>query len=287
MAAKTPPARRIILGGWLRAAREAAGYTVKTAAAALETDAAQISRSENGLRLVRPGEVLKLLDIYGVKDPARRARMKHLSQSLSRKDWFDRYDSVLDERGARDWLSLEQHAVWLRSYALSVVPGLIQTDQYARAIFTRTRSGKTDDEIGQLVAARIERQRRLDDETSFRFRIVMDEAVLHRTIGGKFVHRAQLQRLVDITEGAIPAVTLQVLPFSVGAHDSLDGAFTILGFDHLSIADLVCVEGRRAGVVLSEPDDLRDYANTFDQLMETALSAADSRDLIDSVIKEM
>lgn len=287
MASRTPSARRTLLGRWLRAAREAAGHTTRTAAELAETNEARISRVENGLVVAKAAEVSKLLDIYQVTEKSARSKIDRLTQTLDREDWFDRHGSILSERGYRDWLSLEQHAAWAHSYEALVIPGLLQTEEYARTIFSVGRPGIPEDHLDQLVSARLSRQRILTKDNDFKLWVIIDEAALRRPVGNRFTHRAQLIKLIDIAEGAIPSVSMQILSFSSGAHLGTEGAFTIFGFEPEAAADLVCIEGRRAGLVLSSSEDIKEYNFLFEQLAMQAQGPMPSRDIIYSVIQEL
>ena len=282
-----PPALRRVLGSWLRAAREAAGLSGQDAGKVIGVHHGHISRLESGHRTIKPVDMVKLLDAYGVSDKIERVRLERLAKVASQKDWFDRYGSLLTERGYRDWLSLEQHAAWARSYEVQVIPGLLQTEEYAREIFAAARPGTPAEDIDELVAARLARQKILTREDPFRFWVVVDEAALRRTVGNRFVHRAQLQRLVDIAEGALSSATVQVLPFSSGAHVGVEGAFTLLGFERDGSVDLVCLEGLRASTVLTGSEDLQAYAEVLQHLTGDALGVRPSHDLLVEIIKEL
>ncbi|MEV7011030.1 helix-turn-helix transcriptional regulator [Streptosporangium sp. NPDC051022] len=274
-----PTLRAQWLGKYLKEYREAAGLTLRQSGDYLQRDAGTISRVESGIIPARVADVLALLNLYGVDDRKVRDGLEQLSRDIWRKGWWDGYaaDSL---GGMLDHAWLETRAEGIRSYAVMLVPGLLQTRDYASAVITASGMGVPADQIERWVEFRMTRQRVLDTEAAPRLRVILDEAVLHRMIGGPEVMRVQLEHLSEaITR---PNVTLQVLPFTAGAHASLEGSFMI--FDMLEpYSDVTCVE-TRGGAVYTEAEGVENFARAYDSIHNAALTPDESATVIRSAI---
>ena len=194
-----------------------------------------------------------------------------------RKGWWAAYDDVLPS-GFDIFVGLEAETAGIRSYEISVVHGLLQTADYARAVIRETFPRYTAEQIDRLVDLRMARQGRLDDDPPLELWAILDEAVIRRTVGGAAVMRRQLTHL--LAEAGRPGVTLQVLPFSSGAHAAHGGPFSILEFPDRSDSEVVYVESVAGIIYLEKDKEVRVRAESFDRLRAAALSPSASADLI-------
>lgn len=268
-----PTMRRRRVAGELRRLRESARLTIEEVADKLECSASKISRIETGHVGVTPRDVRDMLELYGVAGDGREALVQ-LAREARTRGWWHAYNEVFT--GA--FVGLEADASSLRAYQALLVPGLLQTERYARAVIRALRPDATDTEIDRRVRARRERQRLLTDPAPPEYWAVLDEAVLHRRVGGAAVMAEQLSHLAAVA--ALPHVTIQVVPFATGAHPGMEGPFLILGFPEQADPDVVYVESTTNGVYLEMPPDVRRYAVMFDHLRAAALKPDYSVELI-------
>jgi transcriptional regulator with XRE-family HTH domain len=267
------------LGAELRRRREAAGVTIEVVAERLECSASKISRMETGHTSATPRDVRDLLEIYGVRGPEAE-ELVQISREARQKGWWHPYSTVLT--GA--YVGLEAAASSVRAYEQQVIPGLLQTEDYARAMIRAARPDIAEDEVDRRVRVRLGRQSLLSQDDPLELRVVLDEAVVSRPVGGDEVMRAQLQRLVEAAD--LPNVTLQVLPFEVGAHAGMDGTFAILDFPEPSDPDAVYAENATGGLFLEKGEELRKYIFIFDHIRAAALSPEESSALLAKLAKE-
>ncbi|MGW5370163.1 helix-turn-helix domain-containing protein [Streptomyces sp. NPDC004009] len=275
-----PAVRRRKLGAELRALRTGAGLTSGEAARLVGWHQSKVSRIETGASGVRAADVRLLLDAYGVDDRQLRELLLALTGSEDaggRNRWWHAYRGVLPPT-YRDFISLESQASGMRTLETTVVPGLLQTPEYARAV-TRAAVGGVDEErLDALVEVRLARQDVLRSEPPLELTAVLDEAVLRREVGGPGVMARQLDRLVEAAR--LPQVRLQVLPFSAGAHVGLTGPFVIFSFPRTSDLDVVVLDQLTSSLYLERKEDLMAYTEAFDSLRFHALSPEDSLDYI-------
>ncbi|MDQ0814656.1 transcriptional regulator with XRE-family HTH domain [Streptomyces sp. B3I7] len=273
-----PAVRRRKLGAELRAQRARAGLTSGQAASRVGWHQSKVSRIETGSSGVKPADVRLLLDAYGVVDPQLRELLLVLAGSEDgggRQNWWHAYRGVLPP-AYRDFISLESQASAMRTLETLVVPGLLQTPEYARAV-TRAAIGPPDDaNLDTLVEVRLARQDVLRADPPLRMSAVLDEAVLRREVGGPEVMEAQLRRLV--TAARLPHVRLQVLPFAAGAHIGITGPFVIFSFPSTSDLDVVVLDHLTSSLYLERKEELQAYAEAFSTLQSNALSPEDSLD---------
>ncbi|ONI70651.1 transcriptional regulator [Actinosynnema sp. ALI-1.44] len=270
---QSPTVRRRRLASELRRLREAARLTIEEVGERLECSASKISRIETGHVGVTPRDARDLLELYGVS-PDRLEALVQLSREARKKGWWHAYNEVFT--GA--FVGLESDASSLRAFQALLVPGLLQTEDYTRAVMRSIRPDWTEAEVERRVIARMERQRLLTDSDPPNYWAVVDEAVLLRTVGGPGVMHKQLLRLREIS--TLPNVTLQVVPFDAGAHSSMDGPFLILGFPEQMDPDVVYVDTTTGGVYLEEHSDVQRYTLMFDHLRASAASPDDSVHLV-------
>jgi transcriptional regulator with XRE-family HTH domain len=275
MASASPTVRRRELGARLRALRVAARLTTEDVAARMEVSLAKISRIETGGRGVSVADLRFLCDLYAAS-PEERDRLLVLTRESKRRSWWQQYG--LPESLAT-YIGLEDAAVSIQQYETSIVPPLLQTEDYARALVSGVGFDAPAEQVDQLVGARLTRQRILSSEPSPSLWAVIDEAALHRLVGGPGIMRAQLEALADRSRAK--NVTLQVIPYQAGAHPGVNSSFIILHLEE--VADVVYDEGLIGNFYLQSPGDVVRYRRTFDELRAVALGPQDSRKLIQAV----
>ena len=282
------PRRR--LGAELRTLRDQAGLTIEDVAKELECSISKVSRLETGKGIPKCRDVRDLLDRYGVTDPACRDRLMRWVRDGQRQGWWHDYSDVLapdpEDPLVPDNLSrfvaLEQDASEMRSFEVTLVHGLLQTEDYARAVLSTTSTADRE-ATDRLVELRMRRQDRLYvDEDPLTVHMVLDEALLHRPIGGEQVMRAQLKRL--LADAQRPNITIQVLPFSIGAHRAMDGSFMVLSFPDSDDNDLVYVESHVGQLYLEKEHDVEVYEQIFDALVEMCMTPEQSVTLVDKFL---
>ncbi|HZF90967.1 helix-turn-helix transcriptional regulator [Streptomyces sp.] len=275
-----PAVRRRKLGAELRALRTGAGLTSGEAARLVGWHQSKVSRIETGASGVKPADVRLLLDAYGVADPHFRELLLALAGSgggQGRDHWWHAYRGVLPPT-YRDFISLESQASGMRTLETSVVPGLLQTAEYARAVTRAAVEGLDEERLDALVEVRLARQDVLRSRPPLALSAVLDEAVLRREVGGPDVMHRQLRRLLEAAR--LPQVRLQVLPFSAGAHIGVTGPFVIFSFSNTSDLDVVVLDHLTSSLYLERKEDVGAYAEAFDALRKNALSLEESLDYI-------
>jgi transcriptional regulator with XRE-family HTH domain len=268
----SPTVRRRELGTRLRELRKGKDLTVDQVAAHLECSASKISRIETGQRGAMPRDVRDLCDLYGVTEQAERDRLVSLAREGKQQGWWQSYDLPIPT-----YVGLEAEAVSIRHYDSAIIPGLVQTAEYAYALHDVVIPALEDAVIEKQVKARLMRQQRLTGEPKLEYHVILDEAALHRSIGGSRVMAAQLDRLANAAR--LPNVTVQVIPYSAGAHPALDSTFNILEFSG-SLETVVYVEGLVGWIYIERPQDVKRYQTVFERLCAMALSPQESTDLV-------
>lgn len=265
----SPTVRRRRLSSELRRLRDRASLTIEDVAEKLECSSSKISRIETGHTSVNPKDTRQLLELYGVEAEQLEALVQ-LSKDARKKGWWHSYNEVFT--GA--FVGLEAETSSLRAFQALLIPGLLQTEDYMRAVIRAARPDATAAQVDKRVKARLARQQLLTDVDPPRYWAVIDEAVLHRRVGGDAVMRAQLNWL--IARAGLPHVTIQVLPFSAGAHAGMEGPFLILGFPEQADPDVVYVDNTTTGIYLEEPAEILRYTLMFDHLRAAALGPDDT-----------
>ncbi|WP_405655554.1 helix-turn-helix domain-containing protein [Streptomyces sp. RK9] len=275
-----PAVRRRKLGAELRALRGQAGLTSGEAAARVGWHQSKVSRIETGRSGVRASDVRLLLEAYEVDDPQLRELLVVLAggeDENGRPHWWHAYRGLLPP-AYRDFISLESQACRVRTLETTVVPGLLQTPDYARAVTRAALGGLPEEQVRALVQVRLARQDVLRSEPPLRLSVILDEAVLRRQIGGPEVLAGQLRRLLEAAR--LPQVRIQVLPFVSGEHIGLIGPFVILSFPNISDLDVVVLDHLTSSLYLERKEDLQAYTDAFNSLQGQALSVQDSMDFI-------
>jgi transcriptional regulator with XRE-family HTH domain len=274
---------RMLLGAQLRRLREAAGISAEKAGYEIRASRSKISRMETGRVGFKLRDIQDLLTLYGVLDEKQQARVMALAGRSREPEWWTRYNDVLPD-WFESYLGLESAATSIRSFETQFVPGLFQTEDYARAVTRLGHQTEPEPEIERRVGLRLKRQDLLSRARPPRIWVVMDEAVLRRPIGGVAVMRAQLFRLADVAE--LPGVRLQVVPFARGGHAAASGSFSILRFEEPDLPDVVYMEQLTSAVYLDQRTDVEHYLEVVDQLSSEALTPAATVLFIEQVIKE-
>lgn len=265
--------RRRQLARELRELRESSGYSLEVAALKLEWSTSKLSRIETGQQTVDIHSVRGMLDIYDLGGD-RAAHIQELCRAARQRGWWKAHG--LDDLG---YVAQESEASMVREFALSYVPGLLQTAEYARTLFAAAIPSPSAAVQQTWVEARMRRQRRLrSDSNPLRLVAVIDESVLRRPIGGTGLMRAQLEHLLTGTK--LSTVTLHVLPFGSCNYRVLASGFVVLGFGHLNEPDIVHVDHAIGMSQSDKKDEVRRATLSFDQLRSVALEPADSVELI-------
>ncbi|GAA0808432.1 helix-turn-helix domain-containing protein [Spirilliplanes yamanashiensis] len=276
---RSPTIRRRRLGAELRKYREQAGITIDVAADRLGCSKSKVSRIETGHNTATPKDVQDLLTVYGVNGTVAE-ELVQIAREARMKGWWHPYSTVLT--GA--FVGLEAAAQRIRAYEQQVVPGLLQTEHYAKAMLHTARPDIDEDEAERRVRVRMQRQSLLIQDDPIDLWVVLDEAVLSRPVGGDAVMRGQIVQLIEATE--MPNVTLQILPFEAGAHAGMDGTFTILDFPEDRDPDVVFAENATGGLFLEKNDELVKYHLIFNSLHTAALSPEESAAMLAKLAKE-
>jgi transcriptional regulator with XRE-family HTH domain len=269
---KGPSVRFRRIGRTLRELREDAGLTLSAAGRRLERSTASLSMIENGLQQIRPRDLAYILDFYGVPSGPVRASLLHLAQQGRQKDWMRSYEGRISAAGL-DYASCEADSAVIRGFELYLVPGLLQTEAYARAVMDAGLPSETRDNA-ELVAFRMARQKILARPDPPRLVVVIGEAALRQSVGGRDVMRAQLERLIEAA--ALDHVALRVLPFSAGARPGLDGRFNIFDLRAPGRLTVVVVEDLTRMSFRERDEEAIVFAAVFDRLRAAALDEARS-----------
>jgi transcriptional regulator with XRE-family HTH domain len=274
---RSPTVRRRELGALLRKLRTEKGLTVEQAAEQLMFSMSKLSRMETGHGAPSRRDIRDLCALYEVTDEAERERMLKLAAEGKQQAWWQSYDL-----GYATYVGLEAEAVSISAFQSSVVHGLLHTAEYARAGHYGAMPLLNPDQIELQIEAKLTRQRILTRDNPPKFSVVLDEAALHRVVGGRQVMAAQLAKILDVA--ALSNVTVQVLPYDVGAHPATESNFTILELPGPT-PGIVFVEGLIGSTYLERDDDLIRYQKIFQKLQSIALGSKDSADLIATFLR--
>jgi hypothetical protein len=245
-----------------------AGYEIRASRS-------KISRLEHGRVGFKERDVADLLSLYGVTDSGQRRHLLMLAERANSPGWWARYDDVLPD-WFETYIGLEQATSLIRTYELQFVPGLFQTEDYARAVTVLGHRAAPAEEIERRVSLRLKRQEILSRaEPVPRVWAVIDESALRRPLGGREVMRTQLQHLIELTDS--PQVTLQIMPFDRGGHSAAGGSFAILRFADSDLPDIVYIEQLTGALYLDRPEELDHYREVMNSLSAEAETPAESK----------
>jgi len=278
-----PTVQRLMLGGHLRRLREEAGMTTERAAASIRGSHSKISRMEHGRVGFKERDIADLLTLYGVGEGAEREALLKLAKEANTPGWWQGYADILPH-WVEPYFGLEAAASFIREYELQFVPGLLQIEEYARAVI-RLGNLPSEDEVDRRTKARMSRQEILHREDSPTVWAVLDEGALRRVIGGRKVMRTQLLHLIDMCDH--PAVTLQILPFSAGAHRAMGGPFTILRYTEPDLRDVVYIEQLTSALYLDKPTEVDAYLEVMEEVCLQADPSAKSPGTLKAVLDEL
>ena len=281
----SPTVKRRRLAAELRHLREVSGLTIDEVAERLEWSTAKISRIENARVTVLPRDVKFLLSVYDITDTDDAWDVLiSLARESRQKGWWQQYGEAVP-----DWfevyVGLEAEATTIWGYDAEFVPGALQTKEYARAVHRAQLMTATADEIDRLVSVRLARQELLISDDAPQLWLVLNEAVIRRAVGGHQTMRPQLHRLIEASN--LPNVTLQIVPFSAGAHPAMDGAFKLLSFHDPTDPNIVYIEYHTGALYLEKRAEVTRYSLMFDHLRAAALSVDASRDTMARVAEEL
>lgn len=260
--------RRIVLGSQLRRLRESKSISREEAGWHIRGSESKISRIELGRVSFKLRDIDDLLTMYDVTDPAERDALLDLAREANTPGWWHNFGDLLPN-WFQTYIGLEESAQLIRTYELQFIPGLLQTEGYARAVIALGKPNAPVEEIERRVRVRMEREQLLMKPTAPKLWAVIDEAALRRPIGGSTLMRAQLEHLIDMAE--LRNVTVQVLPFQVGGHAAECGAFNILRFREQDLPDIVYIEQLTSALYLDKRDDVDEYAQVMERVSVDAL----------------
>ncbi|MGW8377357.1 helix-turn-helix domain-containing protein [Actinacidiphila sp. SB3-2] len=272
----------MVLGLRLRELREKAGCSFTDAARALSVNTTTVRRMEKAEVGLKPPYVEKLLREYGVPDPETEAFLA-LVEEANRPGWWHNFRDVLPAWFSL-YVSLEGEASLIRAYEPHCVPGLLQTDDYARALLRTGFPNASERELDRRVALRMERQSLLERPEPPKLWAVLDEQVLRRNVGDPEVMRGQIDSLVEAA--AQPHVTLQIIPFSAGPHPGMFGPFQLFRFDIPELPDIVYAESLTGAVYLDERPDTAAYLEVLDRMGTQAEPAQRTEAFLGEIRKE-
>jgi transcriptional regulator with XRE-family HTH domain len=279
----SPTVLRMILGRQLQALREKAGLTFQQAADAIYSSEWTIRRMERAEGGLKPLTLKSLLVAYGVTDVREIDAFLALARDASRPGWWHSYGDVLP-----DWfkvaVGLEESASLIRAYEPQVVPGLLQTEAYVRAITAASFPSENQEDSERRVALRLARQDLLRRPAPPQYWVVMEETVLRRPIGGPGVMRGQIEHLVDMA--GHPDITILVLPFTAGWHPAMYGMFWIYRFPDDTMPDVVYSEGLTSAYYLSKPDETTQYTEALDRMAAQAATPDQAITILRNILKE-
>jgi transcriptional regulator with XRE-family HTH domain len=279
-----PTVRRMQLGARLRRLREAKGVSREDAGWAIRASESKISRMELGRVGFKERDITDLLTLYGVDDEAERSGLLALGREANTPGWWHPYGDLL-ATWLQYYLDLEAAATLIRTYEVQFVPGLLQTDEYARAVVRLGHADADTEEIDRRVGLRMARKQVLTRPDPPRLWAVIDEAVLRRPIGGPDVMRAQIKALSEACR--LPDVRLQVIPFRAGGHAAAGGAFTILRFPDQELPDVVYIEHLANALYLDKREDVELYSAAVARLFIEAEPPTRTPEILHRALRDL
>ncbi|MER7926211.1 MULTISPECIES: helix-turn-helix transcriptional regulator [unclassified Streptomyces] len=276
-----PTVRRRRLGQELRRLRELKGMTAEEVAERLLVSQSKISRLENGRRSISQRDVRDLCGVYEVEDVRIVDSLMQMAKDSRQQGWWHSFGDI----PYSVYIGLETDAASLRVYDPQVIPGLLQTRQYAEALITGALPESAPADVEKRVQVRLRRQERIAAaENPLRLWAVLDEAALRREVGNKQVMIGQLDGLIEMSQ--LPHVTVQVIPFAMGAHPGVSGQYAILEFPDAADSSVVYIEGVTSDLYLEKAQDVQKYSVMYEHLRAQALNADQSREFISNVAKD-
>ncbi|MFE0701592.1 helix-turn-helix domain-containing protein [Streptomyces sp. NPDC058872] len=276
-----PTVRRRRLGQELRKLREAKNMTAEQVAERLLVSQSKISRLENGRRSISQRDVRDLCGVYEVEDERMVDSLMQMAKDSRQQGWWHAFGDI----PYSVYIGLETDAESLRMYEPQIIPGLLQTHRYAEAVIAGALPESTPAEIEKRVTVRTRRQERIrDEERPLRLWAVIDEGALHRIVGSRQLMVEQLEHLIE--QSQLPHVTVQVLPFEMGAHPGISGQYSILEFPDTSDSSVVYIEGVTSDLYLEKSPDVSKYSVMYEHLRAQALNVEQTREFISKMAKK-
>jgi transcriptional regulator with XRE-family HTH domain len=279
-----PTVRRMLLGGQLRRLREAKGVSRVDAGWAIRSSESKISRIELGKVGFKERDIADLLTLYGVTDANEREALLTLAQEANKPGWWQPYGDLIPN-WLQNYLDLEAAATVIRTYEVQYVPGLLQTEAYARAVIMLGFGSAGAAEIDRRVGLRMARKQLLTRADPPQLWAVMDEAALRRPIGGTDVMRAQIEALIDAS--SVLNVRLQVIPFRAGGHAGAGGAFSLLRFPDPDLPDVVYIEHLTGALYLDRREDVDHYAEAVGRLFIEAEPLTRTKEILRAAARDI
>jgi transcriptional regulator with XRE-family HTH domain len=278
-----PTVLRMILGRQLQALREKAGLSYEQAAEVIYSSPWTVRRMEGAEGGLKPLTVKSLLMAYGVTDVREIDTFLALSRDASKPGWWHSYTDVLPS-WFRVAVGLEESASLIRAYEPQVIPGLLQTGDYVRAITAASFPAAAEDEVSRRAELRLARQELLRRPQAPEYWVVLEETVLRRPLGGPKVMRAQLAHLIE--SAGLPNVTIQVIPFAAGWHPALYGMFNLFRFPDQQLPDIVYSEALTSAYYLNKPNETARYTQALDQMCTQAATPEQTIAILRNILKE-
>ncbi|MER5206851.1 helix-turn-helix transcriptional regulator [Streptomyces sp. NPDC002825] len=276
-----PTVRRRRLGQELRKLREAKNMTAEQVAERLLVSQSKISRLENGRRSISQRDVRDLCGVYEVEDERMVDSLMQMAKDSRQQGWWHAFGDI----PYSVYIGLETDAESLRMYESQIIPGLLQTPAYAEAVISGAMPESTAADIEKRVTVRTRRQERIrDEERPLRLWAVIDEGALHRIVGSRQLMVEQLEHLIE--QSHLPHVTVQVIPFEMGAHPGISGQYSILEFPDTSDSSVVYIEGVTSDLYLEKAQDVGKYSVMYEHLRAQALNVDQTREFISKMAKK-
>ncbi|KOG31144.1 helix-turn-helix transcriptional regulator [Streptomyces wedmorensis] len=276
-----PTVRRRRLGQELRKLREAKNMTAEQVAERLLVSQSKISRLENGRRSISQRDVRDLCGVYEVEDERMVDSLMQMAKDSRQQGWWHAFGDI----PYSVYIGLETDAESLRMYESQIIPGLLQTPAYAEAVISGAMPESTPADIEKRVTVRTRRQERIrDEERPLRLWAVIDEGALHRIVGSRQLMVQQLEHLIE--QSHLPHVTVQVIPFEMGAHPGISGQYSILEFPDTSDSSVVYIEGVTSDLYLEKAQDVGKYSVMYEHLRAQALNVDQTREFIAKMAKK-
>jgi transcriptional regulator with XRE-family HTH domain len=280
-----PAVQRRRLRAELRRVRLEAGLTQDQVAEAMDWSLSKLIRIENGSVNISTNDLKALLQYYKITDSNRVADLIAMGRVARERSWWSEYRDVAS-RETFQVVQYEAAAMISRNFQLSVAPGLVQTEEYARAVLEKVNPERTREEVDVLVGIRMRRQELIDRADPPLLFFVLDEAVVRRQVGGRAVMRGQLRRLIEVS--AKPNVTVEVVPFSAGFHLGTLGPFVIYEFPDDADDDTVYLESQQGEFInRDDPDEILTYRERFEQLREASLGPGGTESFLAKLADEL
>jgi len=282
----SPLVQRRRLRSELRSAREAKGLTQDQVAHEMDWSLSKIIRIEGASSSISANDLKALLSLYGITESERVDSLLTLAKAGRERSWWSAYRDVAPSL-LLQLIEYESVASAIRQFETLFIPGILQTEEYARAVIQNyyDDEGPGSDKLRALVELRVRREGLLNSEHSPSFNFMLDEAAVSRLVGGSSVMRSQLRRLIAVAEK--PNVTVEIVPFSAGLHPGMRGPFEIIEFVDPLDKDIVFVETPRGDIISDDPKETKSYRDAFDRLEKASLGPRDSLALLARIAEEM